>query len=317
VRRVISRRNPVKTMFMGVVFQPQPEHDFDGKITMKRISRSRQLERDTYRVNKFHYNYHVNQLIMDGDWKNLHDDPTFTATELLTLVADYYELDDDVAEALCLRYVTHVGGERNRRTITMRGNETIPEIFITTLEGNQRALTIDDVTISCFYPRGSIIKEEVTCNSRFMLETMPTIGAKICRNMPWVPHEQPIYLIMDNAGGHGTREAVGRYTRALRNQFNVIIKQRPARSPELNALDLGIWMSLQSAVEKMHRNARRDAEVLTITVQEAWRDLPADTIQRVFNRIPVVYQLIVESGGGNINVEERRGRRNIAVAPEG
>ena len=114
-------------MFMGVVFQPQPEHDFNGKIAMKRISRSRQLERDTYRVNKFHYDYHINQLIMDGDWKNLHDDPTYTTTELMTLVADYYELDDDVAEALCLRYVTHVGGGRNRRTTTMRGSKTIPD----------------------------------------------------------------------------------------------------------------------------------------------------------------------------------------------
>ena len=109
---------------------------------------------------------------------------------------------------------------------------------------------------------------------------------------------------MDNAGGHRTREAVGQYTRALRNQFNAIIKQQPAHSPELNALDLGIWMSLQSTVERMHRNARRDAEALTTTVQEAWRDLPVDTTQRVFNRIPVVYQLIVECGGDNVNVEE-------------
>ncbi len=61
---------------------------------------------------------------------------------------------------------------------------------------------------------------------------------------------------MDNAGGHGTREAAGQYTRALRNQFNVIIKQQPVCSPELNALDLGIWMSLQSAVKRMHQNAR-------------------------------------------------------------
>ncbi len=57
----------------------------------------------------------------------------------------------------------------------------------------------------------------------------------------------------------------------------------------------------------MHRNARRDAEALTRTVQEAWRDLPEDTIQRVFNRILMVYQLIVKCEGDNVNVEERRG----------
>jgi hypothetical protein len=81
-------------------------------------------------------------------------------------------------------------------------------------------------------------------------------------------------------------------------------------------LDLGIWMSLQSTVECMHQNARRDAEALKTTVQEAWRDLPVDTIQRVFIRIPMVYQLIAECGGDNVNVEELRGHCNIVAAPE-
>jgi hypothetical protein len=131
--------------------------------------------------------------------------------------------------------------------------------------------------------------------------------------MPWIPRQEPIYLILDNAGGHGTRAAINEYTRRLRNDHNVIIKFQPARSPEVNALDLGIWMSLQSVVKRRHRNRRRDIDALATTVQEAWKDLPAD---QVFNRIPVVHQLIVECGGDNVNVEERRGRHNIAVAPE-
>jgi hypothetical protein len=64
VRKVISRSHPIKTMFMGVVFKPQPEHDFHGKITMKRVSRTRQLERDTYWSNRFHYDHDINQLIV-------------------------------------------------------------------------------------------------------------------------------------------------------------------------------------------------------------------------------------------------------------
>jgi hypothetical protein len=35
VRQVISRTNPIKMMFMGVVFPPNPEHNFDGKIASK------------------------------------------------------------------------------------------------------------------------------------------------------------------------------------------------------------------------------------------------------------------------------------------
>jgi hypothetical protein len=35
VRLIISRTNPIKIIFMGVVFTPNPEHNFDRKITIK------------------------------------------------------------------------------------------------------------------------------------------------------------------------------------------------------------------------------------------------------------------------------------------
>jgi hypothetical protein len=52
---------------------------------------------------------------------------------------------------------------------------------------------------------------------------------------------------------------------------------------------------------------------LAVSVIEAWENLPADTIQKVFNQIPIVLQLIVEGGSDNINIEERRGRQGVAV----
>ncbi len=160
------------------------------------------------------------------------------------------------------------------------------------------------------------MEEEFTCNSQFMLETMPTIGAQIRQQMPWIPMQTPIYPILDNAGGHGTIAARNEYTRRLRNEYNVVIKFQPPRSPEVNALDLGIWMSLQSAVERRHRDRRRDTDALSRTVNEAWNNLPAETIQKVFDRIPIVHQLIVDSGGDNVNVEEMRGCQNNPPPPE-
>jgi hypothetical protein len=74
--------------------------------------------------------------------------------------------------------------------------------------------------------------------------------------MPWIPRQNLIYRILVNAGGHGTRAAIEEYTRWLRNEHNIIIKFQPACSPEVNALDLGIWMNLQSAVERRHQNRR-------------------------------------------------------------
>ncbi len=124
VRRVISRSNPIKTMFMGVVFPPNPEHNFDGKITIKRVCRTRQLLRDTYRTTKFHNDHHVNQLLITGDWHQVYDDEMYIANEISVLIVDYYELDEDVAQALCLRYNTHNRGQGERRTIMMRAHET-------------------------------------------------------------------------------------------------------------------------------------------------------------------------------------------------
>jgi hypothetical protein len=40
-------------------------------------------------------------------------------------------------------------------------------------------LPLQDIKLLCSYPQGSLIEEEVTCNSQFMLETMPAIGAQI------------------------------------------------------------------------------------------------------------------------------------------
>ncbi len=102
--------------------------------------------------------------------------------------------------------------------------------------------------------------------------------------------------------------------RIHKEAFKIVIIQQSACSIEVNALYLGIWMSIQSRVKNKHQNQCRDPDSLAATVREVWENLPEVTIQRVFNWIPFVLQQIVEHGGDNINVEERRGRCNMAVA---
>ena len=145
------------------------------------------------------------------------------------------------------------------------------------------------------------------------MRTMPDVGEAIRQQMPWIPRAQPIYLQMDNAGGHGTKHAIRDYTQALANDYNIIVKYQPAHSPETNALDLGLWMSLQSKVEAEHRDKCTNCNAIAHSVQQAWEDLPSVTINRVFERIPVVLQLIVDDDGGNDKVEDRRGQ--LIVAP--
>jgi hypothetical protein len=114
---------------------------------------------------------------------------------------------------------------------------------------------------------------------------MNLIGAEIRHRTPWIPQDCPINLILNNAGGHGTIEAKEQYTPQLLENHNIIIKWQPPRSPELNVLILGLWISLQLAVEKKQQEQRRMTDALAVSVQEAWRDLLVASINKVFSRI--------------------------------
>ncbi len=74
-------------------------------------------------------------------------------------------------------------------------------------------------------------------------------------------------------------------------------------SSEVNDLHLGIWMSIQLHVEYRQWNRQRDPERLAQT--------PGNAIQLVFTRSPIELQLIVDSRGGYMNVEEQRGWQHI------
>ncbi len=81
---------------------------------------------------------------------------------------------------------------------------------------------------------------------------------------------------------------------------------QPARSPETNPLDLGVWSSIQSWVGKKQYNKTIIADALAQSVTEAWQHLPAETIRNVFGKVPNVLQNIVDDDGRYKLVEERR-----------
>jgi hypothetical protein len=60
-------------------------------------------------------------------------------------------------------------------------------------------------------------------------------------------------------------------------------------------------------MEKKHQNRQRTTEALALSVQEAWLNLPASTLNKIFTRIPRVLELIVVNNGDNLQVEEQQG----------
>ena len=79
-----------------------------------------------------------------------------------------------------------------------------------------------------------------------MEDIMPKVNKIIRDAYHWVPTDHPIFLFLDNAGGHGTQDVVDAYVKGPQDDFNVIcIHQRPP-SLATNMLDLGVWMAFQT-----------------------------------------------------------------------
>ena len=317
-RKVVSRRHSLKTMFIGVVTDPVEQNGFDGKIYLERIADNSPLVRTSYRE-EFHHDRFINDLLKSGDWRQLDpNDPSCPAADLIELIAETYEIDEDQEDYLCLRYSTFTENGV-KKIVTLGNGESILEgKTLREEDGTVRVLTLADLNLFKMRPAGTEVVKDVNCDSEFMLRVMPSIGEAYRQKMRniGVPDNELVYLVMDNAGGHGTDDAIDEYTRTLRDEHNIEIIHQAARSPETNALDLGLWMSIQSSVEKKQFTKTTASDVLAATVQEAWRDLPAATIRKVFERIPKVLDIIIDDQGRNDRVETRRGER-VVIPGEG
>ena len=99
----MNKLHPIKTMFMGVVTSPVPEHDFNGLIHIKRLSEQYVVWRDTHRY-RFSQDYDINQQIVSGEWRQIYDDPTYNIAELTLLITEFYNLDRNIEEMICFHY---------------------------------------------------------------------------------------------------------------------------------------------------------------------------------------------------------------------
>ena len=84
-----------------------------------------------------------------------------------------------------------------------------------------------------------------------MLSAMDRVGKVMRDKYFWVSSDEIIYLILDNAGGHGTDNAISAYTKNMLDTYNIESIHQVPRSPFTNVLDLGVWALLQAVVEKI------------------------------------------------------------------
>ena len=103
--------------------------------------------------------------------------------------------------------------DANISTLKIRRNDesNLPSDFI---------LLTDDINVKVRYKVGDEGEEDESCDSEFMLSVMTRVGAAIRASYHWIPITQKCYLVMDNAGGHGTNEAIISYSKTLQDDYN-------------------------------------------------------------------------------------------------
>jgi hypothetical protein len=311
--RVASRRFATKVMFAGVVACPHPEHDFDGKIYLKRVSETVEAKKSVY-FKQIVDEYEANTLLHKS-WRGLHLPAimeNMKVFELLNSLIEFDEfcLDEDIREALVLRYCTYPSSTTDKKKwVTMKEDQLLLQPNIRRKQGGAlEPIKVDDIHLFSVRRAGEFFERDVNCDSAWMKVHMIEMGEAIRKAYHWVPFEQEIELIMDNAGGHGTKDCIAEYENELKTQFNVRIIHQVPRSPETNLLDLGIWCGLQHMVEAVHRDKTKSStEALARTVINAWNRYNSfGPFYNVYKRWDKVLSLILAANGDNTLVDKAR-----------
>ena len=108
-QKMISRRYPVKCMFMGVVGRPLPYRKFNGRIYLQRISKEKYIEKCTAHSN-FSEDALINDSIKNGSWRTLLTDDTLAVHEIRRTISEYYGLEDEIRDRL--EFFLHDKGRR-------------------------------------------------------------------------------------------------------------------------------------------------------------------------------------------------------------
>jgi hypothetical protein len=297
----------LQVMYMGVVAAPIPEKNFDGKIYFKRVANEVTAQKAVF-TEDFADEVYMNQQIRDTwrscCWANM------TSAQMIEAIDNEYQVSVDRLDKLVHRYCTLTGSSGKRKWNTLSPNEGIAGKRIRVHENGQfktRDLNLCDLQLRVARQAGDTYHKDVNCDSKFMMVEMPLIGAAMRQAYHWVPQDIPLYLCMDNAGGHGTKDCIDTYVQALKDEFNVIVIHQVPRSPETNILDLGVWCSLQSAVEKKHRGKQTKVETLARTIEATWDAFDSQVFANVYGRWKKVLDLIIADHGDNSLVDSHRG----------
>jgi hypothetical protein len=152
-----------------------------------------------------------------------------TASEVIDSLATQYELiTDHTAMRLVLQYQCFTpAGKMSWKTLA--SNKSILSYQICQSVGaTHHSVCISDLYLKVQRKKDDEYERDVSCDSDFMKDNMVQVGQVMREKFQWVDASTPLYLVMDNAGGHGKKDIIEAYQADLWNKFKVkIVHQIP------------------------------------------------------------------------------------------
>lgn len=323
VIRTADRRRGTPVMAMGVCAA-------HGQVDIIRVSKWEKAKRGSHNR---HFSIYVkkNEEIKRS-WKTAvanEDSSNMKAKDIIQAVVDKFSVNEyveglevegangdcskvKVADRLVLRF--NHWGTANKSVKTVPANKMLRDNKIRTAVGEAvRPLTLDDIELFVEKKKNDRIETDCNCDGDFMLSQMDRIGNSIRQSFSSIPVDTVIDLCIDNAGGHGSEDKIAEYEDYLLEKYKIKLVRQIPRSMEFNMLDLGVWMSVQSAVEKSHRGRRSNRDALWFTIRQAWEALDTSVFNNVHARWKKVLKIVIATQGDNDLVDSARGEFYSAI----
>ena len=175
-----------------------------------------------------------------------------------------------IGENLIFRYTTLTNNNKEKVvTLTTKEFKKMKKNIMRKKNETEKNLQDTDLTLSVLQPENTEVKNDISCDSLFMMKHIQLIRREIWKAHPHVQSYIHIYLWMDNVWGHGKDQIKDEYLDILKNEFNILIEWQIANSHELNMLDLGMFMALQSLVESKLCSKVIDKRILSELVEDS------------------------------------------------
>jgi len=305
-----NRRFPLKEMYIAVVGDPLLDIGFDGKVCLIPC-----VIEDSYKKKTTHCAFcdsidDNNRLMLEWHTVLGPTATTMTPAAARDVLAENFNLRPAVKEKIVFVRVKKTkvnaaaGIAAKSRQLEYLG------------EGKQFGDLFHEYYIRVQNKKGDKLEKRENVDGEVMykmLEEKIGPAMRVAYGTKKVPRDVPIYLQFDNAGGHGSKVMIESYKTMMKSKFNIICIFQSPQSPDFNALDRGVWMSLQAETAKLARPLRRDFSALHLCVENAWKALSVEKIRNICKSVETACAAALECDGGNERTEKKRTSKKEGV----